>query len=54
MKLVGGVSCSYILTRFGCPLTIGTDQGDHFNNDAIKYLTNHFLLKHVNSTTYYP
>jgi hypothetical protein len=37
-----------ILTRFGCPLTIVIDQGVHFINDAIKYLTNHFLLKHVN------
>jgi hypothetical protein len=43
-----------ILTRFGCPLTIITSQGVHFINDAIKYLTNHFLLKHVNSITYYP
>jgi hypothetical protein len=29
------------------------DQGVHFINDAIKYLTYHFLLQHVNSTTYY-
>jgi hypothetical protein len=43
-----------ILTRFGCPLTIIIDQGVHFINDAIKYLINHFLMKHVNSTTYYP
>jgi hypothetical protein len=43
-----------ILTRFGCPLIIVTDQGVHFMNDVIKYLTNHFLLKHVSSTTYYP
>jgi hypothetical protein len=43
-----------ILTRFGCPLTIIIDQGVHFINDAIKYFTNHFLLKHVSSTTYYP
>jgi hypothetical protein len=43
-----------ILTRFGCPLTIVTDHGVHFINDAIKYLINHFLLKHVSSTTYYP
>ncbi len=43
-----------ILTRFGCPLTIIPDQGVHFINDAIKYLTNHFRLKHVSSTTYYP
>jgi hypothetical protein len=43
-----------ILTRFKCPLTIITGQGNHFINDAIKYLINHFLLKHVNSITYYP
>jgi hypothetical protein len=29
----------YILTRFGCPLTIVTNQGVHFINDIIKYLT---------------
>ncbi len=43
-----------ILTRFGCPLTVVIDQGVHFINDDIKYLTNHFLMKHVSSTTYYP
>jgi transposase InsO family protein len=43
-----------ILTRFGCPLTIFTYQKVHFINDAIKYLIDHFLLKHVSSITYYP
>jgi hypothetical protein len=43
-----------ILTRFGCPLIIVTDQGIHFINDGIKYLTDRFLMKHVSSTTYYP
>jgi hypothetical protein len=43
-----------ILIRFGCPLTVVTNKGIHFINDAIKYLTDHFLLKHVNFTTYYP
>jgi hypothetical protein len=43
-----------ILTKFGCPLTIITNQRVHFTNDAIKYLTNHFLLKHVSFITYYP
>jgi hypothetical protein len=42
----------YILTRFKCPLIIVTDQGVHFINDAIKYLIDHFLLKHVSFTTY--
>jgi hypothetical protein len=42
-----------ILTRFGCPSIIVIDQGVHFINDAIKYLTNHFILKHVSSIAYY-
>jgi hypothetical protein len=29
----------YILTIFGCPLTIVIDQGVHFINDTIKHLT---------------
>jgi hypothetical protein len=29
----------YILTRFGCLLTMVTDQGVHFINDTIKHLT---------------
>jgi hypothetical protein len=32
-----------ILTKFGCPLTIVINQGVHFINDAIKYLTYHFF-----------
>jgi hypothetical protein len=43
-----------MLTRFGCPLIIVTNKGVHVINDAIKYLTNHFLMKHVSFTTYYP
>jgi hypothetical protein len=43
-----------ILTRFGCFSIIVTDQGVHFINDAIKYLTDHFMSKHVSSTSYYP
>ncbi len=44
----------YVLTMFGCPLTIVTNQGVHFINDTIKHLTKQFLLKHVSSTIYYP
>jgi hypothetical protein len=29
----------YILTKFGCPLTIVIDQGVHFVNDVNEYLT---------------
>jgi hypothetical protein len=42
----------YILTIFGCPLTIVIDQGVHFINDIIRHLTEHFLLKHFSFTTY--
>ncbi len=44
----------YILTKFGCPLSIIMDQGVHFINDIIKYLIELFLLKHVHFTTNYP
>jgi hypothetical protein len=44
----------HIFPRFGCPLTIMTDQGTHFINDVIKYLANHFILKHTNSIVHYP
>jgi hypothetical protein len=43
----------YILTKFGCPLIV-TYQGISFINDIIKHLIEQILLKHVNSTTYYP
>jgi len=43
-----------ILIRFWMFFDYNQNQGVHFINDAIKYLTNHFLLKHVSSTTYYP
>jgi hypothetical protein len=42
-----------ILTKFGCPSTIITNQGVHIINDVIKHLTYYFLLKHFSSTTYY-
>jgi hypothetical protein len=34
--------------------TLISDQGTHFTNDAIKILTNHFLLRYATLTTYYP
>ncbi len=32
----------YILTKFGCPLTIVIDQEVHFINDTIKHLIEYF------------
>ncbi len=43
----------HILTRFGYPLIIAIDQGTHFINNVIRYLTDHFILKHTSSTIYY-
>jgi len=37
----------HILIRFGCPLTIVTNQGTHFINDAIMYLIDHFIMRHT-------
>jgi hypothetical protein len=42
------------LTWFGCPSTILTDQGTYFINDVIRYLIDHFILRHTNSIVYYP
>jgi len=44
----------YILTRFGCPLTIVIDQGVHFIDDTLQHLMEQILLKHVSSITYNP
>jgi hypothetical protein len=44
----------HIFTRFSCPLTIVTNQGTHFINNIIHYLTNHFILRHINFIVYYP
>jgi transposase InsO family protein len=43
-----------ILSRYGCSLTLVSDQSNHFFNEAIEYLVEHFLLQHRTSTTYYP
>jgi len=38
----------HIFTWFGCSLIIVIDQGMHLINDVIRYLINHFILKHMN------
>jgi len=43
----------HILTQFGYSLIIVIDQGTHFINDVIRYLTNHLILRHTSSTIYY-
>ena len=43
-----------IMTRFGCPLTLISDQGTHFINKTIKTLTDQFKIDHRPSTAYHP
>jgi hypothetical protein len=52
--IIAKIMFEYILTKFGCLLTIVIDQVVHFINDTIKDPTEQFLLKYVSSTTYYP
>ena len=43
-----------IITIFGCPLTLISDQGTHFINKTIKTLTDQFQIDHHQSTSYHP
>jgi hypothetical protein len=47
-------SYNHILTQFSCPLTIVTEEGTHFINNVDRYLIDHSILIHTNSTVYYP
>jgi hypothetical protein len=42
-----------IITRFGCPRHLVSDQGNHFINIFIKLLVQEFMITHHKSTTYY-
>jgi hypothetical protein len=44
----------HILTWFGCPFIIVTNQSTHFTNTTIHYLIDHFILKHTSCIIYYP
>ena len=44
----------HIITRFGCPLKLVSNQGTHFINELVEALTKTFHIKHRRATTYYP
>jgi transposase InsO family protein len=43
-----------IITRFGCPKILMSDQGTHFINNIVEALTEEFLVHHQKSTPYQP
>ena len=43
-----------IWCRFGCPIELISDQGSHFLNTVSHELTNHYIVVHKKSTSYYP
>jgi transposase InsO family protein len=43
-----------IITRFGCPKILMSDQGTHFINKTVEALTEKFSLHHQKSTPYHP
>ena len=43
-----------IIVRFGCPVTLISDQGSHFINKTIDALTKEFKIVHHKTTAYHP
>ena len=43
-----------IMTRFGCPNILISDQGTHFVNQFIEELTEEFHIQHRKTTPYHP
>jgi transposase InsO family protein len=43
-----------IITRFGCPRSLTSDQGGHFISSTIENITTEFLIQHHKSIPYHP
>jgi transposase InsO family protein len=43
-----------VLTRFGCPRILMSDQGTHFINSTIRVVTEEFEVYYQKSTPYHP
>lgn len=44
----------HVLSRFGCPNVLMSDQGTHFINSTICVLKYEFMIQHQMSTPYHP
>mgnify|MGYP000468109779 CR=1 FL=1 len=44
----------HIWCHFGCPIELINNQGSHFLNTDIHDLTEHYVMVHKKSTSYYP
>ncbi|KAL3694202.1 hypothetical protein R1sor_007853 [Riccia sorocarpa] len=53
-KVIAKFIYENIITRFGVPVELVSDQGGHFLNGVIEELTTHYQVKHRLSTPYYP
>jgi transposase InsO family protein len=43
-----------VITRFGCPRILMSDQGTHFINNTIRAMIEEFEVYHQKSTPYHP
>ena len=43
-----------IMSRFGCPIKLVSDQGTHFLNSVIRELTRKHMMVHKKSSPYHP
>jgi transposase InsO family protein len=43
-----------VITRFGCPRILMSEQGTHFINNTIKAMNEEFEVRHQKSTPYHP
>jgi transposase InsO family protein len=43
-----------VITRFGCPRILMSEQDTHFINDTIRAMTEEFEVYHQKSTPYHP
>jgi transposase InsO family protein len=43
-----------VITQFGCPRVLMSDQGTHFINSTIRVMTEKFEVHHQKSTLYHP